>query len=199
MKNMVTNHGIRPNPTGDRPEIDPTAFVDPSAQIIGNVRIGPKVYVGPNAVIRSDEPDTEGKVDPIVLEAECSIQDGVIIHSLGGSSVRIGPRAFISHGCIVHGPCVIKADCFLGFRVTVFGATLEEAVWVGVGAVILETDISSHSMVTAGSLIHSHDQASHLRTICPGDEQFQQNAVETNRILRESYLNLSKTLKDREG
>lgn len=187
MDNGVFHHGVRPNPAGDWPQIDSTAFVDPSAQIIGNVRIGPKVYVGPNAVIRSDEPDTEGKVHPIVLEAECSIQDGVIIHALGGSSVRIDPRAFISHGCIVHGPCIIGADCFLGFRVVVFEATLEVAVFVGVGAIILETDVSSHTMVPAGSLIYSHDQSNLLRTICPGDEQFVQRSVETSRILREGY------------
>ena len=89
MKKIMGNHGVRPNPNGDRPEIDPTAFVDPSAQIIGNVRIGPNVYIGPQAVIRADEADTEGKVHPIVIKVESNIQDGVIIHARGGTSVKI--------------------------------------------------------------------------------------------------------------
>jgi len=197
---MVTSHrGIRPNPSGDLPEIDPTAFVDPSAQIIGNVRIGPGVYVGPNAVIRSDEADTGGKVHPVVVEADCSIQDGVIIHALRGSSVRIGPRAIISHGCIIHGPCVIGADSFIGFRAVVFGSTLEEEVWVGIGAIILESNLLSHTMVPAGSLTQSHDQSNDFRLTKPEEQQFQRDVLATNRLLREGYWNLFKEEEGGEG
>ena len=59
---------IRPNLVGDFPEIHPTALIDPSAQIIGNVRIGANVFVAPLAVIRSDEPGSDGKVRPIIIE-----------------------------------------------------------------------------------------------------------------------------------
>jgi carbonic anhydrase/acetyltransferase-like protein (isoleucine patch superfamily) len=199
MKKVLSHNGVRPNPRGDWPEVDPTAFVDPSAQIIGNVRIGPGVYVGPNAVVRADEIDTEGKVHPVVVQAECNIQDAVVIHAQGGSAVRIGARTSIAHGCIVHGPCVIGTDYFLGFRAVVFGATIEEAVWVGVGAIILEVSISSHTMVPAGSLVYSHDHVSHLRTTSAGEQQFQQNVLAANRILREGYWNLLKRGKAGEG
>ena len=193
----ATSHqGIRPNPSGDFPTIDPTAFVDPSAQIIGNVRVGPAVYVGPNAVIRSDEPDPGGKVHPVVLEEDCSIQDGVIIHALRGSSVRIGARTTVSHGCIVHGPCVIGADSFLGFRAVVYASTLEKEVWVGVGAIILDSTLLSHTMVPAGSLTHSH--VNDLRLTKPEEQRFQQDSVATNRLLRESYWRLFKKEQDRE-
>ena len=84
---------------------DPSAYVDPTAQLIGNVRVGENVFVGPNAVIRADEPGTNGKVQPIMIEAESNIQDGVLIHSMGGASVRIGPKASIAHGVVIHGPC----------------------------------------------------------------------------------------------
>jgi carbonic anhydrase/acetyltransferase-like protein (isoleucine patch superfamily) len=192
---MVTAHqGIRPNPSGDLPEIDSTAFVDPSAQIIGNVRIGPDVYIGPNAVLRSDEADAEGKVHPLVLEAECSIQDGVIVHSMRGASVRIGPRVTIAHGCIIHGPCEIGADTFIGFRAVIFGSTLEEEVWVGVGAIILEATLLSHTMVPAGSLIHSH--VNEPRLVRPEEKQLQEEVLARNRELKEGYWNLHREGKE---
>ena len=70
MKKMKTYHGVRPNPSGDWPEIDLTAFVDPTALIIGNVCIGPNVYVGPQTVIRADEIDVKGKVYPVVHKCQ---------------------------------------------------------------------------------------------------------------------------------
>lgn len=98
---------VRPNPRGDWPQVDPTAYVDRTAQIIGLVQIGPRVFIGPNVVIRADEVDNNGEVKPIVVEAECNVQDGVIIHALAGTSVRIGSRTSLTHGSIVHGPCIL--------------------------------------------------------------------------------------------
>jgi carbonic anhydrase/acetyltransferase-like protein (isoleucine patch superfamily) len=54
-------NSIRPNPHGDWPQIDSNAYINLTAQIIGNVRIGPHVYIGPNAVIRADETDDKGE------------------------------------------------------------------------------------------------------------------------------------------
>ena len=147
---MTTLHqGIRSNPSGDWPEIDPTAFVDPSAQIIGNVRIGEKVYVAPMAVIRADEADAEGRVQPIVIEAETNIQDGVIIHSMAGLPVTIGQRASIAHGVIIHGPCTIGEGCFFSLRTTLYRAILEDYVWVGIGSTIMRATVPSHTMIPA--------------------------------------------------
>ncbi len=190
MSAVQLHSGIRPNPNGDHPEIDPTAFVDPSAQVIGNVKIGPKVYVGPGAVIRADEVDQEGRVHPITLEEECNIQDGVIIHAVRGSEVRIGKRAFISHGCIIHGPCTIGRESFLGFRVVVYSAILKEAVWVGARATILESQIESHTMVSGGRLIHSPDQVNQLHTVSMEHEEFRKETIEMGQALREAYSKL---------
>ncbi|MFW6236718.1 MAG: gamma carbonic anhydrase family protein, partial [Desulfovibrionales bacterium] len=103
---------IQRNHAGDMPQIHGTAFVHPSAVIIGNVQIGERVYVGPNAVIRADEPSPEGTVKAIVVESEVNIQDGVIIHALGGSPVRIRNGASVAHGAVIHGPCEVGENCF---------------------------------------------------------------------------------------
>ncbi len=155
MTSQIPQAGIRPNPVGDWPKVDPTAFVDPSAQIMGNVVIGPKVYVGPLTVIRADEVDEDGKVHPVIIQEGTCIQDGVIIHGRAGSSVTIGPGANISHGVIVHGPATIKEDCFVAIRAVVYDSVLEESVWVGVGAIVMRTKVPANTWIPAGSVIRS--------------------------------------------
>jgi len=77
---------ILENHAGDRPRIAPTAWVHPTAVVIGNVEIADRVLIDPNAVIRADEPGPDGTVGMIALEAEVNVQDGVIIHALGGGA-----------------------------------------------------------------------------------------------------------------
>ena len=69
------------NTVGDTPHISNSTFVHPTAIVQGNVIIEENSFVGPMAIIRADEVDDEGKVEPIVIKASCNIQDGVIIHS----------------------------------------------------------------------------------------------------------------------
>ena len=61
---------------GKAPQVDPTAFVSASAELIGDVIVGPRCYIGPYAVIRAD-------ASRIVLEEEVAVEDGVIIHTGG--------------------------------------------------------------------------------------------------------------------
>ena len=153
MTSEVPKTGIRPNPVGDRPQVDPTAFVDPSAQIMGKVIIGPRVYVGPLSVIRADEVDEKGTVHPVVIEEDACVQDGVVIHGRAGTEVRIGPRCNISHGVVIHGPATIKADSFVAIRAVVYDSVLEESVWVGVGSVVMRTTVPANTWIPAGSII----------------------------------------------
>lgn len=196
MKKVMSHYGVRSNPNGDRPKIDPTAFVDPSAQIIGNIHIGPNVYVGPQAVIRADETDKEGKVHPIVIEAESNIQDGVIIHARGGTSVKIGPRASIAHGVIIHGPCVIGEGCFLALRSVLYRATLEESVWVGIGSIIMRATIPSHTMVPAGSVIRFETDVRHFRVTNLKEQKYQEDVCLVSQKIRQGYLDLNSDSKD---
>ncbi len=100
---------IRKNPNGDYPDIDDTAYIDPSAVIIGKVKMGKNVFVGPFAVLRADEPDSS-----IIIGDNCNIQDRVVLHSLEDSLVLIEEITSLAHGCIIHGPCKIGNNCFIG-------------------------------------------------------------------------------------
>ncbi|MCA6111260.1 hypothetical protein [Bradyrhizobium cenepequi] len=106
---------IRRNPRGDWPTIAETAFIDPTAIICGLVIIEEDVFVGPYAVIRADETDENGGLQPIRIGGATNIQDGVVIHSRSGEAVTIGRRTSIAHRSIIHGPCTIGDDvlCWL--------------------------------------------------------------------------------------
>lgn len=190
MTSQVPKNGIRPNPMGDWPKIDSTAFVDPSSQIMGNVIIGARVYVGPLSVIRADEIDDKGKVHPVIISEDACVQDGVVIHGRSGSEVVIGPRANISHGVIVHGPATIKSDCFVAIRAVVYDSVLEESVWVGVGSVIMRTTIPANTWVPAGSIIRSDQETKQFRLIDLTEEKYKKSVYDASTSLRDGYLKL---------
>ena len=186
--NMMSKfNNIRPNLIGDFPEIHPTALIDPSAQIIGNVKVGKNVFIAPLAVIRSDEPGFDGEVGPIIIEEESNIQDGVIIHSHGGGEVRIGPRTSVAHGVAIHGPCRIGEGCFLAMRSTLYGANIETSVWVGMNATIMKVTLNAHTYVPAGSVIRSGQDAWELRVISEKELIYMQNVLSATNRLREDY------------
>ncbi|MHB9071235.1 MAG: DapH/DapD/GlmU-related protein [Sedimentisphaerales bacterium] len=190
---MVENLGnsIRPNPSGDWPQVDSTAYVDLTAQIIGNVRIGPHVYIGPNAVIRADETDDKGEVLPIEIGDECNVQDGVIIHALRGTQVTVSPRTSLSHGCIIHGPCIIGQGCFIGFRATIFNTKLGDGVFVSTGAVVQGVDLVANALVLPlVAVLSGEDIVKSVSTTSPAECRFMRNIVNTNLVLTKGYLRL---------
>jgi carbonic anhydrase/acetyltransferase-like protein (isoleucine patch superfamily) len=112
------------------PTVDPSAYVDLSAQVIGDVHIGAESSVWMNVVIRGD-------VHWIRVGARTNVQDGTVVHVQGGTHpTTIGDEVTIGHGAIVHG-CTIADRCLIGM-----GAILLNGVKVG-----------SESIVAAGSLV----------------------------------------------
>jgi len=115
---------------GVAPQIDPSAWVHPSAVIIGDVVIGPESSVWPCAVLRGD-------CGPIRIGERTSIQDGSIVHLTGGfSETYIGDRVTIGHSVVVHG-CRIANDCLIGMNATVLdNAVLGPRTIVAAGSVV---------------------------------------------------------------
>lgn len=171
---------IRPNPNGDWPRIDSTAYIDPKAQVIGNVHIGAHVYIGPNVVVRADETDSRGDVMPIEIASECNIQDGVIIHALGGTQVTIGQRTSLAHGCIIHGPCNLGQGCFIGFRAVIYNTTLGDGVFIGTSAV-----------VPASAAVLSREDVTRLVSATSrADCEFMERIATANIALAQGYIRL---------
>ena len=145
--------GLEPNPAGDFPRVAPTAYVHPTATLIGRVNIKGKVFVGPHAVLRADEPGPYEMVEPIVVGEGANIQDGVVVHALGGTGVRIGPGTSVAHSAVIHGPCEVGSDCFVGFGSVVFNATLGDGVVVMHRALIEGVTIPSARHVPSGAAV----------------------------------------------
>jgi len=174
---------IRPNLVGDRPRIHPDSLIDPSAQIIGNVIIEKDVFVGPLVVIRADERGPDGKVMPIVIGEEVNIQDGVIIHSHGGTSVTIGARSSVAHGVTIHGPCTIGEECFLALR-----ATIEDNVWVGMAAAVMRSKLEQFTYVPSGAIVRSKHDLGVVRLVSDREREYMLEQRDAASQLRKDYL-----------
>jgi carbonic anhydrase/acetyltransferase-like protein (isoleucine patch superfamily) len=81
---------------GRSPRIDPTAFVAPTATLIGDVTVEAGASVWFNAVLRGD-------YGPIVVREGANVQDGSVLHAPPGIPVDIGPGATVAHMCVIHG------------------------------------------------------------------------------------------------
>ena len=120
---------------GILPTVDPSAYLDQSAQVIGDVHIGPESSVWMNVVIRGD-------ANAIRIGARTNVQDGTVVHVQAGTHpTTIGDEVTIGHGAIVHG-CTVEDRCLIGM-----GAILLNGVSVG-----------TESIVAAGSLLPENFQ-----------------------------------------
>jgi carbonic anhydrase/acetyltransferase-like protein (isoleucine patch superfamily) len=113
------------------PSIDPTAWVAPSADLIGDVRLGPRASVWFGAVIRADN-------TPIILGEDTNFQDGAIGHSDPGAPLTIGARVTVGHQAILHG-CTIEEEALIGMGARILnGAVIGAQCIVGAGALVTE-------------------------------------------------------------
>lgn len=122
---------IRKNPSGHLPVIAESAYVDKTAILCGKVIVQDNVFIGPYAVIRADEVDASGDMQPIVIGANSNIQDGVVIHSKSGAAVTIGSHTSIAHRSIIHGPCQVGTGCSSASTACCSTAPWAMAVWCG--------------------------------------------------------------------
>ena len=112
-----------------RPEIDPSAWVHPTAVVVGDVRMGPRSSVWPQCVLRGD-------IHEIRIGTDSNIQDGSIVHLADEFGAYIGDRVTVGHGAIIHA-CVIEDECLIGMRAVVLdGAVIGRGSIVGAGAVV---------------------------------------------------------------
>jgi len=173
---------LRWNPKGDYPQIDNSVYIDLTALIIGKVKIGKDVFVGPGAVIRADEPGSS-----IDIKDNCNIQDRVIIHALKDTSVLIEENTSLAHGCIVHGPCKISRNCFVGFGSVVFNAEVGEEVFIKHLVVVEGINIFPERVVESSRLINSEDEVKKLRRADKKSRDFISNVIKANLDLLERY------------
>lgn len=110
------------------PKIDKTAFVHDSAEIIGDVTLGPRASIWPHAVLRGD-------VTSIRVGARSNLQDCAVVHGRDGHPAVIGKGVTVGHSAIVH------------------GARVGDYCLVGMGAIVMEAEIGRECLIGAGAMV----------------------------------------------
>lgn len=114
---------------GREPEVDPEAFVAPTAVVVGSVRLARGASVWYQAVLRGD-------AESIAIGADSNIQDNCTVHADPTFPVEVGERVTVGHNAVLH------------------GCTVEDDVLVGMGARVLNgARIGSGSLIAAGAVV----------------------------------------------
>ena len=182
---------LRKNPSGYYPTVSPDAFIDPTAIVCGNVIIEDNVFVGPYAVIRADEVNEEGDMAPIIIKKDSNIQDGVVIHSKDGAAVTIGERTSIAHRSIIHGPCTIGDDVFVGFNSVIFRSFVGDRCVVRHNSVIDGLDIPEEFHVPPMTNIGPDFDLNQIPKVCPDVATFSESVVSANKTLVKGYKKIA--------
>ena len=127
---------------GRSPRVDPTAFVAPTATLIGDVTIEAGASVWFNTVLRAD-------YAPVIVREGANVQDGSVLHAPPGIPVDIGPGATVAHMCVIHGAHV-GAQALIANRATVLdgAAQFMERGSADVSLVVGGTHIPAEVLVT---------------------------------------------------
>ena len=123
------------------PVVDPSAFVHPSAVLIGDVIVGARVYIGPAACLRGD-------FGRIVVEEGANIQDTCMLHGFPGKDTVVGAEVTVGHGAVLHG-CVVRRGALIGMYCVVNdnAEVGEDAVVAALAFVKAEARIPARTLV----------------------------------------------------
>ncbi|MBD0334317.1 MAG: ribulose bisphosphate carboxylase small subunit [Cyanobacteria bacterium Co-bin13] len=163
------------------PQIHPSAYLHPLAQVVGSVRVEANVLIAPGASVRAD-----GGA-PFFIGEGAAIQDGAVIHGLGQGrvlgddqavySVWIGAGASVTHKALIHGPAYVGEGCFVGFRSTLFNARLGKGCVVMMHALVQDVEVPPGKLVPSGMVVTHQDQADQLPDVQPADLELAQEIM----------------------
>ena len=116
---------------GRSPQVHATAFIAPTATLVGDVTVEEGASVWYGAVIRAD-------YSPVVIRAGANVQDGAVLHGPPNQPTEVGPGATVAHLCVVHG-ATLGEECLIAN-----GSTVLDGARIGA-----RTMIAAHSLVAA--------------------------------------------------
>lgn len=129
---------------GKRPKVDPSAFIAPSAVLIGDVEVGPQSSIWFGAVLRGDN-------GPIRVGARTSIQDNAVLHVSEGGTTVVGDDVTVGH-CAVMEDCAIEAHALIGSNATLLnGCRIGEGSLIAAGSVVGQRATIPARVVAAGA------------------------------------------------
>lgn len=146
---------------GHAPQIDPTAWIAPTAVVIGKVIIGAHASVWFGAVLRGDN-------ETITLGAGSNVQENCVLHTDMGYPLTLGADCTVGHQATLHG-CIIEDGVLIGMGATVLnGARIGTGSLIGAGALVTEgKEIAPGSLVmgSPGRVVRGLDEAARARLL----------------------------------
>ena len=128
---------------GITPVVDPTAYVHPSAVLIGDVIVGPGCYVGPCASLRGD-------FGRLILEAGANLQDTCVMHGFPGTDTVVEENGHVGHGAVLHG-CRVGRNALIGMNAVIMdNAVIGEASIVAASAFVKASQEIPPRVLVAG-------------------------------------------------
>ncbi|HIV78372.1 MAG TPA: gamma carbonic anhydrase family protein [Candidatus Sphingomonas excrementigallinarum] len=127
-----------------RPVVHETAWISPSADVIGEAVLGEQVSLWFGAVVRADN-------GPVHIGARTNVQDGAVLHSDPGSPLTVGADCTIGHRAILHG-CTVGDRCLIGMGAIVLNdAVIGAGSLVGAGALVTEGKVFPSGSLIVGA------------------------------------------------
>ncbi|NWQ41461.1 carbonate dehydratase [Bacillus sp. EB106-08-02-XG196] len=179
------------NPHPKFPSIHNHVFLSPFTFVAGDVTIQKNTYIGPFVSIRADEGT------PFYIGRNSNLQDGVILHGLKNKyfeknskmySIYIGNRVSCAHGALVHGPCRVDDDVFIGFKAIVYNAIIGEGSYISSGAVVTNgVELKPNSFVPPGANVDTQEKANVLAAVPKTEEEFAKEVQRVNSEFPATY------------
>ena len=129
---------------GLSPRVDPSAFVAPTATLVGDVIVEAGASIWYGAVIRAD-------YAPVIVRAGANVQDGAVLHGPPGLTTDVGRGATVAHNCVIHG-AILGDECLVANGSIVLDAARVGArALIAAGSVVAADTEIPPGMLAAGS------------------------------------------------
>jgi len=125
---------------GVTPVVDPTAYVHPSAVLVGDVIVGADCYIGPCASLRGDF----GRIE---VRAGANLQDSCVAHGFPGTDTIVAEEGHVGHGAILHG-CVIERNALIGMN-----AVINDSAVIGESAIVAAMAFVKAKMIVPARML----------------------------------------------
>ena len=165
---------------GVTPVVHPTAYVHPSAVLIGDVIVGPRCYVGPLASLRGD-------FGRLVLEEGANLQDTCVMHGFPGCDTVVEADGHIGHGAVLHG-CRIGRNALVGMNAVIMDNAVvgAESIVAAMAFVRAGMEIPPRSMVVGTpAKVMRELRDEEIKWKSAGTLQYQELAVRSMQTMRE--------------
>jgi phenylacetic acid degradation protein len=139
---------------GVTPVVDPTAYVHPSAVLIGDVIVGAGCYIGPCASLRGDF----GRIE---VRAGANLQDCCVAHGFPGTDTIVAEEGHVGHGAVLHG-CVIERNALVGMN-----AVINDSAVIGESSIVAAMAFVKARMVVPPRMLVAGMPARVVRALTP--------------------------------